>query len=83
MLMFPPPKKKRINATRHKRWQKSTRNPAHRCATLQGGRDAALAPSDAGIRRLDRKNESAAVDEALPPRKAAPRCKQGCGTMTA
>jgi len=47
------------------------------------GRDAALARSDAGIRRLDRKNESAAVDEALPPRKAAPRCKQGCGTMTA
>jgi len=37
------------------------------------GRDAALARSDAGIRRLDRKNESAAVDEALPPRKAAPR----------
>src|SRR6476659_2228700 len=29
------------------------------------GRNAALARSDAGIRRLDRKNESTAVDEAL------------------
>jgi hypothetical protein len=29
------------------------------------GRDAALARSDAGIRRLDRKNESAAVDEPV------------------
>src|SRR6476469_3753598 len=29
------------------------------------GRDAALARSDAGIRSLDRKNGSAAVDEAL------------------
>src|SRR5437660_496155 len=43
-----------------------TSDPAHRCATLQEGRDAALARSDAGIRSLDRKNESAAV---IRPRK--------------
>jgi len=50
------------------------------------GRDAALARSDAGIRRLDRKNESAAAAGALRPRKAPPRgltaMTGGCGPMT-
>jgi len=45
-----------------------TRDPAHRRAALQKGRDAALARSDAGVRGLGKADGSAAAAGALRPR---------------
>jgi hypothetical protein len=50
-----------------------SRDPAHRCAAFQEGRDATLARCDAGIRGLGGSDEIAAAARAL---------RKGCTPMT-